>query len=89
MTSELFMEYLVSLDKKMHLSGRKVALILDNCPAHPNVKNLQNVELFFLSPNTTSKLQPLDAGIINSMKAEYRKRHVMHQLISLQNKTPF
>ena len=36
--------------------GRKVALIIDNCPAH---NNLKAIELVFLSPSTTSKTQPV------------------------------
>jgi len=34
--------------------GRKVLLIVDNCPAHSKViRCLRNVELFFLPPNST------------------------------------
>eukprot|EP00171_Calliarthron_tuberculosum_P021816 IDg21816t1 len=45
-------------------------------PAHGNattLPSLSNVELVFLPPNTTSKLQPWDAGIIASMKVHYRR----------------
>ena len=49
--------------------------MVDNCPAHPsNIEGLQNVELFFLLPNMTSKIQPCDAGIIRSFKMHYRMR---------------
>ena len=33
-----------------------------------------------MPPNTTSKLQPMDAGIISSLKRHYRKRHLEHVL---------
>jgi len=34
MTGELFKEYVDWLDRKMRLANRKVALVVDNCPAH-------------------------------------------------------
>ena len=59
MTGVLFEEYVRWFDKK--IDGRQVLLVIDNCPAHPKViQRLQNVELFFLPPNTTSKIQPCD-----------------------------
>ena len=48
-------------------------MIVDNCPAHPNVPNLKVTKLVFLPLNTRSKLQPCDQGIIYSLKCHYRK----------------
>ena len=39
-----------------------------------------NIAVKFLPPNSTSILQPADAGIIRSFKAQYRKLFVQHQL---------
>ncbi|XP_076944819.1 CENP-B homolog protein 2-like [Bidens hawaiensis] len=70
MTGVLFEEYVRQLDKKM--VGRKILLIVDNCPTHPKIiEGLRNVELFFLPPNTTSKIQPCD---IRAFKMHYRRR---------------
>ena len=63
----------------MKLQGRKILLFVDNCSAHPHV-DLSNVNLMFLPPNTTSRLQPCDAGIIATFKAHYRKRLLRHVL---------
>ena len=52
--------------------GRKIALLIDNCPAHPFIDNLVSIELIFLPPNTTSKVKPMDKGIIRSLKAYYK-----------------
>src|SRR3954468_4162028 len=55
------------------MEGRKVLLLIDNCPAHPKDHAvLQNTHIHFLPPNMTSKLQPCDAGIIRSLKGHYR-----------------
>ena len=41
------------MDTKYKKEKRKVALIIDNCPAHPTIDNLKSIELIFLPPNTT------------------------------------
>ena len=75
MTTFLFHEWIQWFDRKMF--GRKVALILDNCPSHKlNGIELENVTIIFLPPNVTSKIQPCDAGIIRTFKACYRKRFI-------------
>ncbi len=75
MNGALFEEWLKSLDAKMRRQKRHVLLFLDNAPAHPVIK-LANVELKFLPANTTSRSQPMDQGIIQSMKLKYRKRQL-------------
>ena len=76
MDSQIFEEWVRKLDQKFCIEGRKIALLVDNCPAHPSVSDLTNVQLIFLPPNTTSVLQPMDQGVIRSLKAHYRGRVV-------------
>ena len=52
MTSTIFEDYVKKLDRQMGRQNRKIALVLDNCMAHPHVDNLRNVMLIFLPPNT-------------------------------------
>ncbi|KAL0247973.1 hypothetical protein GEMRC1_003212 [Eukaryota sp. GEM-RC1] len=51
---------------------------IDNFAGHKlddaSVAELSNLELLFLPANTTSRLQPLDQGIIRSWKSKYRNR---------------
>jgi hypothetical protein len=55
MTGLLFEEYVRWLDDQMR--GRNILLVVDNCLAHSNnIQGLQNIELFFLPPNITSKI---------------------------------
>ena len=80
MDSEIFADYVRKLDMKFHARGRKVALITDNFPVHPNVDNLKTIALVFLPPNATSKTQPMDQGAIRTLKAFYRTNIVRHQI---------
>ena len=46
-------------------------------------KKFSNIKVVFLLINTTSKLQPLDAGIIKNFKYNYRQlllNHVLSQI---------
>jgi hypothetical protein len=66
-------------------------LLGDNAPTHTvggtevdeehgfKVINLSNVTLIFLPANTTTVVQPLDQGIIASMKAHYRRRLLLSE----------
>ena len=45
------------------------------------------VELIFLSPNTTSTTQPMDQGVIRSVKAKYRSLAVKKQTDALEKET--
>lgn len=75
MTQIIFLRWIKWFDNRM--DGRKVLLIMDNCSAHISVQQLpvlRNTTVKYLHPNTTSKIQPCDAGIIRSFKAYYRRR---------------
>ena len=60
--------------------------MIDNCPAHPHIENLKAIKLFFLPPNTTSITQPMDQGVIRSLKAIYRTNAVRKIIRSLEKK---
>ena len=86
MDSTLFEEWVRELDVKFQKENRKIALIIDNCPAHPTIADLSNVKLIFLPPNTTSVSQPMDQGVIAfyRLKAFYRRRLVNLMIKSLE-----
>ena len=67
---------------------RNIALLADNCSAHPNISNLSNVKLVFLPPNTTSTLQAMDQGVIRSLKAQYRRQVVLRCITMLDKIQP-
>lgn len=73
MTSSIFCEELREWDNELRRKKRKILLLVDNCPAHPEVKNLEFIKLVFMPPNTSSRLQPMDQGVIHSLKSNYRR----------------
>ena len=59
LSSELFEGWFKEIDWNFGAQKRKIALTIDNCPAHPYVPVLDWVELIFLSLNKTSITQPI------------------------------
>ena len=72
MDCDLFEDWVRKQDNKSDGQNRKVLLIVDTCPAKPEIGGLKAIELYFLSPNTTSITQPIGQGVIQSLKAKYR-----------------
>ena len=47
-------------------------MFIDNCRAHlKEYPKLKNIVVRFFPPNITSKCQPIEMGIINSLKCHY------------------
>jgi hypothetical protein len=69
MTTRKYNEWLVNLNRNAKAEC-EVLLLVDNTSCH-NLVNLSNVQLEYLSVNCTGILQPLNAGIIRSSKANY------------------
>lgn len=87
MTSDIFTSWLRKWDSELKIENDKILLLVDNCPAHPHVENLSCIKLVFLPPNTTAVLQPLDQGVIKSVKVQYRKHLILQMIQDLdQNK---
>ena len=76
MTSEIMSEVLSKLHRRLQRQKRNVLLFMDNAPYHPSSlqDKFENIKIVFLPKNTTSKTQPLDAGIIANWKVHYKKR---------------
>ncbi|XP_065667946.1 tigger transposable element-derived protein 4-like [Hydra vulgaris] len=88
MTGDLFTEWVMKLDSFFRAQDRKVALLVDNCSAHPHIEGLSNINQIFFPPNTTSVLQPMDQGVIRSLKAHYRHKIVRLCIKAVDNNEP-
>lgn len=90
MTQSIFTEWFhvifvpsVQDDLKKKNLPQKAILLLDNAGAHPNDSLMSkdgNITVFFLPPNTTSLLQPMDQGVIETFKRLYRKKFLRELL---------
>ena len=78
--TSLFYEWLSGFDEYISQTrNRRVALLLDNASCHGRTETLptlHHVDVIYLPARTTSRIQPLDAGIISSVKLKYRKRQL-------------
>ncbi|ELU11777.1 hypothetical protein CAPTEDRAFT_60213, partial [Capitella teleta] len=78
MTGIVFADWMTDLNTRMMMANRRVLLLLDNASSHTPGVTFSHVTLRFLPPNTTSHIQPMDAGIIRNFKLFYRQQHVRH-----------
>lgn len=67
---------------KEHGYPRKCVLLLDNAPTHPSAEQLESGEIkaMFLPPAVTSLIQPMDQGVLENLKRNYRRLLLEHIL---------
>ncbi|BCR98585.1 uncharacterized protein AKAW2_40268S [Aspergillus luchuensis] len=83
MTTAIFKEWLLWFDQRM--VGRQVALLCANFSSHlaayEEVKSqLSNTLIIWLPPNSTSRYQPLDQGIIRTWKAYWKRQWLVYMM---------
>ena len=85
MNGELFEEWAKEVDKRFQ---RECCHDNGKCSVHPDVERLKAIELKSFPANTTSNTQPMDQGIITSLKAKYRHLSVRLIIRYLDNEKP-
>lgn len=73
-----------------HSSSRKILLMIDNCSAHGSKKTLptlNHIRPSSLPPNTSSKIQALDAGTISQVEENFRGRLLHRAFESIEAET--
>ena len=89
MTSGIMNDILASLNRRMKTEDHHILLLLDNAPYHPrdyqDSCTFSNIKVVFFLVNTTSQLQPLDAGVIQSFKCQYRALLIKHTLAEIDS----
>ena len=76
MKTDIMTDILFKLNRRLSRKNRRILLFMDNAPCHPESlkDNFSNIKIVFLPKNTTSKTQPLDAGVIANWKVTYKKK---------------
>ena len=84
--SEVMEAVLARFNRKLEFEDRKVILFLDNATCHPEsmIGQFSQIKMIFLPKNTTSRLQPLNADIIQNFKVKYQRSLVKYVLARIQ-----
>ena len=65
-------------------SLKKAILLLDNALSHPDIASLSSddgqITCLFLPPNTASLIQPMDQGVLQSIKLTYKRDVLLRML---------
>ncbi|KAK7496858.1 hypothetical protein BaRGS_00011838 [Batillaria attramentaria] len=74
MTTDIFAGWLRSLDAAMGQQRRQIALFMDMTPSHLASVLLKHTSLKFYLDNSAHLLQPLNQGVVRTLKGYYRRR---------------
>ncbi|KAH6938862.1 hypothetical protein HPB50_013825 [Hyalomma asiaticum] len=66
----------------MAKKNRKSRFIVDNCPGHGKIENLEAVTVEFLLANMTSVLQSMDQDVIE-VAQEINRKSLLHRILLL------
>ena len=85
MDGKILESILTKLNHRLSSSSRSIILLMDNAGCHPEdlKTKFRNIKVCFLPANTTSKLQPLDLGIIQNFKVHYRNLFLRYILAKI------
>tara|TARA_B110000977_G_scaffold169879_1_gene220173 strand:+ start:418 stop:735 length:318 start_codon:yes stop_codon:yes gene_type:complete len=81
-TRETFQKFMEFINEKVIQQNRNIIILLDNATSHftpENPLNLSNITFLYLPPNTTSRIQPLDA-LLNQAYGLYLKKNILIQV---------
>lgn len=82
---EEFVPSVTKFLKRNHLPIKAV-LLMDNAPSHPGEElNMGGIIVKFLPPNVTSIMQPMDQGVLENIKKNYRRLFLEHLISYTEN----
>ena len=75
---------MTKFNNQMRRAGRHVLYVCDNISSH-QVREYSHIKFLILPPNATLIVQPLDQGIIRSVRRRYKKKLAERYLVSVEN----
>ena len=84
MTGDIHRRIMTKFNNQMRKAGHHVLYVCDNASSH-QVQEYSHIKFLMLPPNATSIVQPLDQGIICSVKRRYKKKLAERYLVSVEN----
>ena len=84
MTGDIHLRIMTKFNNQMRKAGCHVLYVCDNASSH-QVREYSHIKFLMLPPNVTSIVQPLDQGIIRSVKRRYKKKLAERYLVSVEN----
>ena len=84
MTGEIHHKIMSKFKNQMRMAGHHVLYVCDNASSHQS-RDYSHIQFVMLPPNATSVIQPLDQGIILSVKRRYKKKLAERYLVSVEN----
>jgi len=85
MTNSIFKHFLLQWDMDLFQTSQKALLLIDNCPVHSGFNKLRSIKVVYLPYNLL--IQPMNQGIIKSLKFNFKKKLILHHLKQIENKS--
>lgn len=82
-----FVPAVKSHQRSQNIRSPKALLLIDNCSAHPDELSNRggSVTCLFLPPNTASLIQPMDQGVLQATKNQYKRKLLQKVICSQDN----
>ena len=84
MTGDIHYRIMTKFNTQMRAADQHVLYVCDNVSSH-QVQEYSHIKFLMLLPNATSVVQPLDQGIIWSVKRRNKKKLAERYLVSVEN----
>ena len=84
MTGDIHHRIMTKFNNQMRKAGHHVLYVCDNASSY-QVQEYSHIKFLMLPPNATLIVQPLDQGIIRSVKRRYKKKLAEKYLVSVEN----
>ena len=84
MTGDIHHRIMTKFNTQMRAAGQHVLYICDSASSH-QLPEYSHVKFLMCPPSATSVVQPLDKGIIRSVKRRYKKKLVERYIVSVKN----